>query len=236
MLLVRGFVPRCPRAGARSEERGLMRKSSARLWPRHDHIEEQATERYADRERIGQLASPPFPQSSSVFRSQRRGRRMRHRGRTRHRPGGQDLARRALSTVAARAPGACVRASVAARAPGACLRAGVAARAPGACVRAGGVQKSPKPRPPSVLWEISVSQALISVKVPRSERLGTYAPGLLSPNGRAAVPPTRRTPGAPPRPNPPARTPRRPRPPRRPAGRWRSRSPEASATAAVASR
>jgi hypothetical protein len=37
-----------------------MRKSSARLWPGHNHVEEQATERYADRERIGQLASPPF--------------------------------------------------------------------------------------------------------------------------------------------------------------------------------
>jgi hypothetical protein len=39
-----------------------MRKSSARLWPGHNHVEEQATERHADRERIGQLASPPFPQ------------------------------------------------------------------------------------------------------------------------------------------------------------------------------
>jgi hypothetical protein len=38
-----------------------MRKSSARLWPRHHHVKEQATERHADRERIGQLATPPFP-------------------------------------------------------------------------------------------------------------------------------------------------------------------------------
>ena len=33
-----------------------MRNSSARLWPRHNHVEDQATERHADRERIGQLA------------------------------------------------------------------------------------------------------------------------------------------------------------------------------------
>ena len=38
-----------------------MRRSSPRLWPRHHHVEEQATERHADRERIGQLASPPVP-------------------------------------------------------------------------------------------------------------------------------------------------------------------------------
>ncbi len=37
-----------------------MRKSGARLWPRHHHVEEQATERHADRERVGQLGSPPF--------------------------------------------------------------------------------------------------------------------------------------------------------------------------------
>jgi hypothetical protein len=58
-----GFVMRCPRDGTRSEERGLTRKSGPRLWPRHEHVEEQATERYADRKRVGQLGSPPSAES-----------------------------------------------------------------------------------------------------------------------------------------------------------------------------
>jgi hypothetical protein len=37
-----------------------MRKSSARLWPRHHHVKEQATERHADREWIGQLGYTSF--------------------------------------------------------------------------------------------------------------------------------------------------------------------------------
>src|SRR4051812_42069027 len=59
VLFVSGFVMRCPRDGARSEERWLTRKSGPRLWPRHQHIEEQATERHANRERVWQLDSPP---------------------------------------------------------------------------------------------------------------------------------------------------------------------------------
>ena len=50
-----------------------MRKSSPRLWSRHHHVEEQATERHTDRERVGQLASPPLQESSSFPVSQRRG-------------------------------------------------------------------------------------------------------------------------------------------------------------------
>jgi hypothetical protein len=57
---VRHFVLRCPRDGARREEQRFTRKSDPRLWPRHDHVEEQATERHTDRERVGQLGSPPF--------------------------------------------------------------------------------------------------------------------------------------------------------------------------------
>ena len=34
-----------------------MRKSSPRLWPRHNHVEKQATERHADRERVRQLVT-----------------------------------------------------------------------------------------------------------------------------------------------------------------------------------
>ena len=90
VLLMRGFMPRCPRAGARSEEKGLMRKSSPRLWPRHHHVEEQATERHADRERVGQLGSPPF---QAFVRSLDRNVEVKDAaGRApRHRPGGQDL-------------------------------------------------------------------------------------------------------------------------------------------------
>jgi len=61
-----------------------MRKSSARLWPWHHHVKEQATERHADRERIGQLASPPFPKAVSfgiaTSTSTRRMREKRSRG------------------------------------------------------------------------------------------------------------------------------------------------------------
>src|ERR1700761_5976433 len=59
VLLVRCFVVRCPRHGVRREERRFTYKSGSRLWPRHDNVEEQATERYADRERVRQLGSPP---------------------------------------------------------------------------------------------------------------------------------------------------------------------------------
>ncbi len=36
-----------------------MHTASPRLGPRNDDIEEQATEGYSDRERVGQLDSPP---------------------------------------------------------------------------------------------------------------------------------------------------------------------------------
>jgi hypothetical protein len=56
-----------------------MRKSSPGLWPRDHHVEEQATECHADSERIGQLASPPFPKglSSEIATSRSR---MRQQG------------------------------------------------------------------------------------------------------------------------------------------------------------
>ncbi len=93
VLLVCGFVPRCPRTGARSEEKGLMRRSSPRLWPRHHHVKEQATERHADRERIGQLASPPVPTVSVSFIDRNVPVKDAPGARSWHGPGGQDLAR-----------------------------------------------------------------------------------------------------------------------------------------------
>jgi hypothetical protein len=56
-----------------------MRKSGPRLWARDHHVEEQATERHTDRERVGQLGSPPFQvlaldrKSCSRMRHERRG-------------------------------------------------------------------------------------------------------------------------------------------------------------------
>src|ERR1700733_2544068 len=65
VLLVRCFMPRCPRPGGRREEKRFTHRSSPRLWPWHDHVEEQATERHADRKRVGQLVSPPLASSSA---------------------------------------------------------------------------------------------------------------------------------------------------------------------------
>src|SRR3984885_11743445 len=93
VLLVCGFVPRCPRTGARSEEKGLMRRSRPRLWPRHHHVEEQATERHADRERIGQLASPPVPTVSVSLVDRNVPVKDAAEAPSRHGPGGQDLTR-----------------------------------------------------------------------------------------------------------------------------------------------
>jgi hypothetical protein len=42
-----------------------MRKSSPGLWPRDNHVEEQATECHTDSERIGQLAHTSFSKGFS---------------------------------------------------------------------------------------------------------------------------------------------------------------------------
>jgi hypothetical protein len=57
-----------------------MRKSGPRLWTRHHHVEEQATERHTDRERVGQLASPPFQGLSPASKSSSRMREERGAG------------------------------------------------------------------------------------------------------------------------------------------------------------
>ena len=51
-----------------------MREASSRLGPRSDHVEEQATDGHADRERVGQVDSPPsrIPEPVTACR-------MRHR-------------------------------------------------------------------------------------------------------------------------------------------------------------
>ena len=70
-----------------------MRRSRPRLWPRHHHVKEQATERHADRERIGQLASPPVPTVSVSFIDRNVPVKDAPRAPSQHGPGGQDLTR-----------------------------------------------------------------------------------------------------------------------------------------------
>ncbi|MFZ0090283.1 MAG: hypothetical protein WAL63_12295 [Solirubrobacteraceae bacterium] len=55
MRLDGDIAPRCPRDDALREERGLLRESGPRLGPGCDDVEEQATERHADREWVWQL-------------------------------------------------------------------------------------------------------------------------------------------------------------------------------------